>query len=411
MLIHAKFVKPRIFPWASARVPEQINRVQEISGDLALNRDPLYEIGRVNLLGYRKRIPSFTGRLKQKEVGEMRFWYALANKEDPGTGDPHYIDEEDLKTTQTDLSAYLTNDANVFTGSIWFPQLRLSGFTLNIADPDAEIERNFNVISEFAYDLPGAYFAYDSKTCSGSGSFTDTLTLSPIPLAYALGKYIFRVLRDRAGVVSNLNEDEGSAPAVDTWAYDNGTKTVTVQTCQSGDVIKVYYESATAYTTTWADNDVDPATLLAEYAEISFKVGSSPDRIYTLQSVGIDITFDRQDVRGIGSLNVIDTDVKKVTTKVSLNRFIDDFTFEKMLANDTVYPYVDPYNYADNIQMQVKIFNETAHTTFKIGYLFNKMSPTAQGRSDTINDFVKGTTTLECDNVKISDDESEIAFA
>ena len=59
----------------------------------------------------------------------------------------------------------------------------------------------------------------------------------------------------------------------------------------------------------------------------------------------------------------------------------------------------------------VKIFGEKEHTNFRIGYLMNKISPTAIGNSQAINDYNKSTTALECDNLIISDLESEIVFA
>ena len=66
-MIHAKMVKPHSFSWNSARAPEQIDRLQDVSGDLTLNRDKLYEIGRVDLLGFRKRTPSLAGKFRQFE--------------------------------------------------------------------------------------------------------------------------------------------------------------------------------------------------------------------------------------------------------------------------------------------------------------------------------------------------------
>jgi hypothetical protein len=416
-MIHAKMTKPRIFPWNSARQPEQINRLQEISGDLALNRDKIYEIGRLNLLGYRYRLPTFTGRFRQFEYGSMAFWYDLANMVNPGSGDSHSITLDDLQTKEYDIAAFLTDDSSVFSGTVWFPKLRMTGFTLNIGDPDAMIERNLNLIGEQAIDLPGGYLAYATETSpihSGDADLDIVLDGTsgrpPVPIAYASGKYIFRVLRIRTGVVSELVEDEGSAPADNTYSYNNSTKTVTVTACETADVVKVYYESATAYTTTWTDDTSDPNVLLAEYAVINLKVGSS-SRIYKLQSVGMDVTFERTDYKEIGTHEIVQTGVKSTTVRISLNRFLEGFTLEDILAADTAYPYINPEDYAQNIQMQVLIYGEKEHTNFKIGYLVNNISPTAQGKSQTIQDYLKATTTLESDNVKISDDISELAFA
>lgn len=413
-MIHAKFVKPRAFPWNSARAPEQIDRMQDIGGDLSLNRERQYEIGREAVLDYKKAIPSFTYTGKQFEFGSMSFWYDLANKVNPSSGNPRYITESDLKVTLTDIAAFLTDDNNVFAGTIWFPKLRVGGFSLNIGNPDAIVERNFSLIGEdykIISDVTngvGKYLAYQTATASGSGSFDKTLVLSPAAIAYAASTYIFRVLRIRSGVATELLHDEGGAN--NTYSFNFGTQTVTVKTCQNGDIVKVYYPSATAYTTTWTDNNADSSFLLAEDCEIRLKVGTS-ERIYRLQSVGIDLKFDRTDYREIGNSEYIQFGVRATTVSISLNRYNENFTLENILASDTTYPFINPRDFADDIQMQVKIFSDKTHTTFKMGYLMNKISPKNMSSTQPVNDYGTRVNTLEADNIKISDLESELAFA
>lgn len=404
-MIHAKYVKPRIFPWNNDRNPEQIDRSQDIGGDLTLNREKVYEIGRDGILGYRKQTPSFAYSMRQYEYGSMAFWYDLANKEAPGSGEDHYIDLDDIKETKFDIAAFLTDDDSTFRGTIWFPKLRVNGFSINIADPDAIVERSFDLIGEDYKMLDGKYFSFQKQTASGA---TETVTLSPAPIEWASGDYIFRVLRVRSGVVSELVEDDVPSYAANTWRYTAGT--VVVQTCTVGDIIKVYYPSSTAYTTTWTDNDVDPDLLLAEYAEIYLKVGTGT-RIYRLQSVGIDVAFERADYKEIGNSEVVQTGVKNKTVTISLNRFSEDFSLEDILASDTTYPYINPRDFAENIQLMVKIFGEKEHTNFKIGYLMTNISPTTVGTSQTIEDYNQRTNALETDNLRISDEESEIAFS
>ena len=399
-MIHSKAVKPRFFSWNNDRDPAQIDRAQDIGGDLTLNREKVYEIGRDGILGYRQQTPSFTYKMRQYEYGSMAFWYDLANKENPGSGDAHDVDLDDMKETKGDIAAFLTDDNNTFRGSIWFPKLRVNGFTLNIADPDAIIERNFDLVGEDYKMLDGNYFAFQKATAAGA---TTVIVLNPAPIAHALSTYIFRVLRVRAGVVSELVETTD-------WSYVHGTTTLTVTGGVALDIIKVYYESATAYTTTWANNDVDPDLLLAEDAEIYMKVGTGT-RIYRLQTIGIDVKFERADYKEIGNSEVVQTGVKNKTVTISLNRYATDFSLEDILASDMTYPYINPRNFAENIQLMVKIFNEKEHTTFKIGYLMNSISPTTLGTSQAVEDYNQRTNALECDNLKISDDETDIVFA
>jgi len=399
-MIHAKMCKPRDFPWNSARVPEQIDRLQNIKGDQTLNREKVYEIGRVGRLGFKKSTPTFAYSATQFEYGSMAFWYALANIVTPSVP-PNSIDLDDLVETQTDIAAFLTDDNTTFRGTIWFPGLRVNGFSINIADPDATIERSFDLIGEDYKMIDGNYLAYQSHVATIP---IEVVTLSPAAIEWASGDYVFRVLRVRSGVVSELEEGIG----VNQWSYAAGD--VTVNDCVATDLLKIYYPSATAYTTTWTDNDVDPDLLLAEYAEIRLKVGTGT-RIYRLQSVGIDVKFDRADYKEVGNSEVVQRGVNNKTVTIALNRFAEDFALEDILASDTTYPYIDPSNFAEDIQMQVLIYGEKSHTNFKIGYLVAGLSPTTIGTSQDVETYQQRTVNLESDNLKISTLASELAFA
>lgn len=398
-MIHAKYVKPRIFPWNNDRDPEQIDRAQDIGGDLTLNREKVYEIGRDGILGYRKQTPSFSYSMRQYEYGSMNFWYDLTNMETPGSGDNHDVTLTDLAETKSDIAAFLTDDDGTFRGTIWFPKLRVNGFSINIADPDAIIERNFDLIGEDYKMMDGKYFAFQKATAAGAST---AIVLNPAAVEYASGSYILRVLRVRSNVVTEV--------ASTSWSFVSGTNTLTVTDGVNGDIIKVFYISSTAYTTTWTNNDADPDLLLSEYAEVYIKVGTGT-RVYRLQSVGIDVALERADYKEIGNSEVVQTGVKNKTVTISLNRFSENFSLEDILASDTTYPFIDPRNFAENIQLQVKIFGEKEHTNFKIGYLMNNISPTTLGTTQAIEDYNGRTNALECDNFKVSDVESEIAFA
>jgi len=405
-MLHAKFFKPRVFPWNSARVPEQIDRATDISGDLTLNREKIYEIGRNGLLGYRKQTPSFAYSMTQYEFGSMAFWYSLANKTTPGSGEDVYVDLDDLSTPKSDIAAFLTDDDNTFRGTILFPKLRVNGFSINIGDPDAAIERSFDLVGEDYKLFDGKFFAYNSDVVE-TGETEKTITLSPVAVEYASGDYVFRVLRVRAGVVTELTQDEATPFADNTWRYDAGD--VIVQDCLVDDLIKVYYVSSTAYATTWTDNDVDPDLLLAEDVEIRMKVGSST-RIYKLQSLGIDVAFERTDYKELGNSEVVQTGVNSKTVTIALNRFAEDMSLEKILASDTAYPYLDPRTFAENIKLQILVYGEKEHTNFKIGYLITNITPTKLGTSQAVEAYNQRTVSLESDNLVISADIDDLAL-
>lgn len=408
-MIHAKLCQPRIFPENGSRTPEQIDRAQNIGGDLALTQEKLYEIGRDGKLGVRKQTPTLSYPMTQFEYGSMSFWYALANVSDPASaGEDNYIDLDDIKSTTFDITAYLTDDDNTFVGTIWFPKLRVNGFSLNIGDPDAIVMREFDLVGEDFKILKAKYFAYETATCVGDG--TKSVVLDPAPVQWASGDYVFKVIRVRSGVATELLEDTSSAYDDNTWRWDAGTSSVIVQDCLTGDVIKVFYPASTAYTTLWTDNDSDPDALFANCCEIYLKAGSST-RIHKLQSVGIDVSFDRTDYKEIGSEDVVQRGVGSRTVTVNLDRYNEGFSLETILADDTAYPYINPRDFVDDIQLMVKIYTDSTHTTFSMGYLIQNLSPTGLSTTQDVEAYNKATNTLESDNIKISDDESEIAFS
>ena len=408
-MINAKFYKPRVFPWASTRAPEQINRAQDIGGDWTANREKVNEIGRELAVGYIRKTPALAWTMTQDEYGSMAFWRSLGNKAEPVSGANHYLTLDDFKMNVTEMAAFVTDDSNVFEGTMWFPKLRVNGFSINISAPDAILQRKFDLVGEDFLMLPEKYFSYATGTATNSGSASFDVTLSPIAIQWALNKYIFRVLRLRSGVVTEIIEDE-TLTLNDTYSYSNSTHKVTVKDCTNGDVIKVFYPSDTIYTTVWTDDDADPVALTAEMCEISMKVGTS-DRIYRLQSVGIDTKFTRTDYREIGNSEMVQFGVKDTVVTISLDRYLENFSLEKILAGDPSYPFINPRDFVENIQLQVKVFEEKEHINFKQGYLITKITPTNLGNAQAQQDYGKMTTKLESDNLLISDLESEVAFA
>jgi hypothetical protein len=150
--------------------------------------------------------------------------------------------------------------------------------------------------------------------------------------------------------------------------------------------------------------------LLAEYCEIRMKVGTDT-RIYRLQSVGIDVAFDRTDYKEIGNAEVVQTGVNKKTVTISLNRFAETMTLEQILAGDGTDIYIDPRTFSEIIQMQVLIYGEKEHTNFKMGVLINSITPSTLGVKQAVQAYGERNVALVSDNMRISSDLSELAFA
>jgi len=410
-MIHSKANQPFIFPWEGDVAPAQIDRLTDMGGDITISKDKLYELGRNGILGYKKNTPSLKYTAKEYEYGSMDFWYKLAGINTPDSdGLDQSIDLDDIKAKFFDITAKLTDEdaLTTFRGTIWFPKLRINGFSINIGDPDAIIERSFDLVGEDYKIAVAKYFAYAKKDVVAPGN--ETMVLNPVAIAYASSKYILRVLRIRDSKVTDLEEGSGD----DEFSYVNGTATLTINDCEAGDIIKVYYISDTASTVpAWLDNNIDAKYLQAKNVEIYLKVGTGEvQRVHKLQTVGMDISFDRTDWKEIGNPEVVQTGVKSKTVKVTFNRLMEDFIVEILLAGkdpDALdYPLIDTRNLADNITLTVKVFAEETHDTFLMGYKITDLTTTAISSAQTVEDYQKQNATMESDNFMITPDSSEL---
>lgn len=407
-MIKGNATDPRIFPWNNDRDPEQIDRLTELTGDVTLNQEKLYELGRTLKLGVHKLTPNTPVSITQNEYGSMATWRDLANIEDPASsGLDESIDLDDLKSTKFDISAYLTDEDGTFRGTIYFPKQRLSGFSIKIDDPDAMVTRTFDLAGEQCRIISENYLAFEKATAIGAGDCA--VTLSPIALEYASGKYIYRVLRVRSGVVSEITEDATGVTS-NTWSYNSSTHIVTVKDCLTSDIVKVFYPSATAYTTLWTDNDSDAAGLYADQCTIYLKVGSGDnEQVYRLQSVGIDVVLERTDYKEIGNKEVVQTGVKSKTVTVTLGRILEDFSIEEILGDVGAYKDINVEDFSDEITLIVKIYTDNTKSTFKLGYKITDLSPTAlKPLGAKPEDMDTADDTMESDNFMVTPDESEL---
>ena len=400
-MLHADSNHARIYPWNSAREPEQIDRAIDIGDDFTSNSTKRYEIGRVGQLGVKKGTPTNTYSLRQYENGAMKFFRALANIIDPGTGEDTTIDLDDIKSTRFNLSHDYTDDAETFVGSVWYPNIRVNGFSINIGDPDADIERNFDLVGEKYCVLPGYYVAYASQVASGASeviSFGGTGE-PPVPVEYQTSKFMLMVLRVRAGVVSELTSSS--------YTYNDGTKELTVTGCSVSDIIKVYYVSATEYTDLWEDNDSDADAFSADQVSIFVQIGSGDEsQIYKLQSIGIDVAFTRKDYKQIGDKSVVQTGVSEKVVTVTLGRILEDFTIEEVLSGVSSPKYIDTDELSTNITVVVKIYTDNTKTTFAMEYDMPELSSSALSNSQPNNDYQTNNNTLIGSEFSVSLEET-----
>lgn len=410
-MIHASFYKPRIFPVLGDNTPAEIDRAQAIDPTATLNREEIKEIGREDVVGYVKRTPTVAYRLTQYEYGNIEFFQKLINSDVKGNVGEDEIDLDDFKITYFDICAYLTDDDGTFRGTVWYPNLRTSGFSVTIGDPDAIIERGFDFVGESAIIWQGdnKYLIYaEHEAGSASDNVVDLSAKAPAEDPDEAGKYIQRVVRIRSGVSTVLTSSD--------YSYSDGTKELTITDVQTDDKFKIYYTSATAPDVQFAENNADSAGLLADCVSIYLYIPgsgkpSSSDYLYRLQSVTIDVAFDREDHKEIGNKEVVKRGITNKTVTVTLGRMLEKFTTEEVLRGEAEgFGKIDISKFSDQIALIVKVFDDNTKSTFKYGLKATGLSPQELRTGATVNAYSEAENTLEGENLIISADDSVIGI-
>jgi hypothetical protein len=411
-MIHSSKYQPRIFPINGDGAPSEIDRAQSIDPTVALNRDKVQEIGNSSVVGYVKKSPTVTYRMTQLEYGSIEFWRKITNQSDS----VDTITLENFKTPTFDICAFLTDDDETFRGTLWYPKLRTSGFSISIGDPDATIERTFDFVGEEAVTWQGAnkYVIYESHD-AGSGA-DDTVDLSTrVPAIDPdvdvsktdAEKYIYRVMRYRGTTSTELTLSTDVT-------YSTSTKVLTIVDCQANDKFKIWYTSATAPATLFTPNTTDSVALTADSVSIYLYIPgsgnpSSSDYIYRLQSATIDVSFDREDVKELGNKRVVQRGVNENTVTVTLGRILEQFTIEEVLRGETSgYGKIDVEKLTDSASLIIKVFEDNTKTTLKYGFKADNLSPTNVTNGAGINTYVNAENTIEGTSLIISSDNTQL---
>lgn len=409
-MIHTSYWRPRVYPHNGDIAPTQIDRLQDLSASIALNREKIREIGRDGTVDWRKRIPTVRVSARQFEYGEIEFWRKLANVSDATTS----ITLNDFKTSKVDIVGYKTDDSGTFLGSVWYPKLRTAGFGLSIGDPQAYIERTFDLVGEDEIIFQGnnKYFNYQRFVAAGGAPESITID-DPSPVADPdnSGEYILKVLRVNAsdGTTDELEYTSGTATG--NYYSFSAPSTLTVATAIN-DIIKVYYTAATFNTNSqsavFTNNDTDAGALLAEATSIYLYTGTN-NYVYRLQSIGIDVSFDRTDYFEIGNREVVQTGIREKTVRITLGRILEQYTIEEVLRGAVAdYGKLDPREFRDDITLRVKCYGNHTKNTFNIGYKCTNLSPTGFDNGVPLNDYVTRGATLEGEDLTISNSETTI---
>lgn len=406
-MIHSSYLRPRIYPIGGASGDAaEIDRLQDLSGSVSLNREKINEIGRDGTVDWKAGIPQLSLTARQLEYGNMEFWRKITNKSDATTG----ITLADFKTPTFHIAGYKTDDDGSFLGTVLYPSLRTSGFGLNIGDPEALIERNFSFVGEdeFLFSDNNKYVIELKSTASGaghqivigSGGFADYP--DPVALPDSSGsEYFIKAYRVRSGTATELVEGTD-------FTYNSGTGLISGLSSQASDIFKFYYTAGSYITngTIFSNNDSDIGGHVADSVSIYLNVSNY---VYKLQSVSIDVSFDRQDLKEIGNSEVVQRGVRENTVRVTLGRILETYTIEQILRGAASgYGQYSARKYQDDISLSIKIFNDKTKATFRLGYAFPNLSVTSSDLTVPTKDYVQRGTVLEGEEATISSLEATI---
>jgi hypothetical protein len=405
-LFHSSYFRPRVYPFNGDVAPAQIDRLQSLSSSPALNREKIREIGRDGIVDWRNKIPSTRVTAMQYEYGDLEFFRKITNK----ANSVNTITLPDFKSSMFDIAGYETDDDGTFKSTVVYPKLRTSGFTINIGDPQAYIERNFNFIGEDEdiYKNDNKYYIYKRFVALG-GAPEVIAVASPSAVADPdnSGQYMIRVLRVNIsdGTTDELTYTTGTASGT-TYAYTAGNLSVATTV---GDIVKAYYTASTYLSEeVFTNNNSDAAALPAENCTILLYI-SSNNTVYKLQSISLDVSFDRTDYYEIGNANVVQRGVRENTVRITLGRILDAYTIEEVLRGvDSTYGRINTRKYTDDATLRLKIFGNSTKNTFNIGYKITGLSPTGIDGTIPLNDYITRNSTLESDNCTISTTEAII---
>ena len=408
---HASKYKPRIFPINGDTVPSEIDRAQAIDPTISTNREKVEEIGRTLPVGWLKKSPTVGYRLTQLEYGSIEFYQKLINSDTLGNNSETEIDISDFKAPYFDICAYLTDDDGTYTGTLYYPALRTAGFSFSIGDPQARIERSFDFVGEQYKILKdnNQYLIYvrdeveTADLVTGDDIVIDLSARAPVEDPNTSGVYMFRVVRVRSGVSTEL-------VITTDYAYNSSTEELRINVCQIGDIHKIWYSSATAPAVQFTENDADASAILGDSASIFLYVPAtggdlSSGYVYRLQSVTLDVRFDREDIKEVGNKEVVLRGIRNSTVTVTLGQILEDFTLEDAMQGSDI-GIIDVENLSDTAVLIVKIYSDNTKTTFKYGFKATGLTATELRGGAGVNEYTRKDDTLEGESLIISADET-----
>ena len=411
---------PRIFPLNGDSDPSELDRVQGIDPTSTLNREKVKEVGS-DYSEFKASTPTIGYALTQNETGNIETWLKLGNK----PSSDKTVDLDDLKDAWFDICEYLTDDNDTLLGTMQYPKLRVSGFSINIADPDAIIERSFDLVGEHTNHWKDAneyvimlkatvassavISASDFELTFGAGDYSDY----PVPVIDPdvddsktdAEKYIQKIMRYRGTTSTLLTVDTD-------YDYNSATEELQIALAEVDDIYKIFY-TAGSYVTDEIPftKDTDKSSgIVADCVDIFLYIPATgkpdaTDYLYKVQSATIDVALDRTDYKEIGNKDIVLRGVKENTVTVTIGRYLDEWTAEEILRGEgSTHGKIDITKLVSNAGFVVRLYSDNTKTDLLLSYTITGLSPTELRGSIAVDEYESKDITLEADNFLVTDE-------
>lgn len=405
---HASAVKPLTIPVNSDVPRDNMDRVQSISGGVSQPSEDVFEVGRLDKVCTDEGILDSTVSAVQLEYGTIDAFLQLAGlSAEPGSG----LVLSDFNTALTDLQQPgKTEFGGTVEQTLWLQKLSVDSISLDIADPEAKIERTFELSGDKYKILRKAnkylIFTEDDAATGVSGNYViDVSDPAPVEDPNNAGVYILQLYRIRSGVATEL------ALTTD-YTFNQPTNEITILSATAFDNYRIWY-SAGSYGSAGDPtelNDVDDCFLKADSVTVLIDDGvHAAVELDLLTSLSITATLNRLDESVIGSDEKVLRDVETTEVALSLDGRIKDSTIEEVLMGEAGQDHgIIDVDLFGEVSVVVKIYEDSTKSTFKMGYKMEGLTFADESRDFDANAFGTKPISLSGTNLLITASEGNL---
>lgn len=406
-IVHSRAISPWIIPNKGGSA-DNFHGLTDVASDPSVGSEDVNVMGKKQKCGTDTELPEVTVPLTLLERGEIDSYLTLANLDSEPVGG---FDLLDFNSSLVDVVYYNKDDFNGnLVSTIWTPKCAVNSITLNVDDADARITRDIELSSDDRRVLIGdnKYLIHVKDTAASgvSGNYViDISDPTPIVDPKNAGVFVLRLDRTRSGVTTTL------AKTTD-FTYNDPTDEITILSANAADVYNVYY-SASSFGSAGDPTSVDSDSicfLKAENITVLIDDGSTEVEMDRLSSLTLTATLNRIDENVLGNNERILREISDTPVTLDFSGRVKNYNGEKafmtQLGDTDMISSVKEF--ATNIKVTVKIYNNADKDTFLIGYQVANLSYTDGSFSSSANEFATMDVSASSDDILITEDVANL---